>query len=80
MNIKLISGGWFQKTEQEQKDILHQLQRGLMVDMEMLDIEYGILFNKIKILQAHAEASEDYESASLLRELYNILEKEIDGV
>jgi hypothetical protein len=80
MNIKQISGGWFQKTKEEQADILHQLQLGLMVDMEMLDIEYDILFNKIKLLQVHAEAQEDYESASLLGELYKNLEKEINGV
>lgn len=80
MNIKMISGGWFQKPKEEQQEILHQLQLGLMLDMEMLDIEYDILFNKIKTLQAHAEASEDYESASLLGELYKNLEKQVNGV
>lgn len=80
MNIKLISGGWFQKPKEEQQEILRQLQLGLMVDMEMLDIEYDILFNKIKVLQAHAEATEDYESASLLRELYNNLEQQVNGM
>ena len=80
MNIKVITDNWFKKTKQEQKEIIAELQRGLVSDMDNLGIEYGLLSQQIKKLQAKAVELEDYESAYVLGELDKQINKKTNGV
>jgi hypothetical protein len=79
MNIKVITDGWFKKTKPEQRDILEQLKRGLVTDMDNLGIEYDLLSQQIKKLEEKAVELEDYESAYVLGEINKQINKEKNG-
>jgi hypothetical protein len=79
MNIKVITDGWFKKTKAEQRDILEQLKRGLVTDMDNLGIEYDLLSQQIKKLEEKAVELEDYESAYVLGEINKQINKEKNG-
>jgi hypothetical protein len=79
MNIKVITDGWFKKTKQEQKEILEELKRGLVTDMDNLGIEYELLSQQIKKLEEKAVELEDYESAYVLGEINKQINKERNG-
>jgi hypothetical protein len=80
MNIKVITDNWFKKTKQEQIEILRELKRGLVTDMDNLGIEYELLSQQIKKLQAKAVELEDYESAYVLGEIDKQINKETNGL
>lgn len=80
MDIRLLTGGWFKKTKEEQTVLLDELKESLESDMEKLGLEYDLLHNQISKLQHYAEEQEDYESAYVLGELNKKLKEERDGL
>lgn len=71
MDIKELSKGYFEKTYDEQMEIVHLVTRYYIEDMMVSEGSLPILRVHLKTLQERSLINEDYEVSEILSEIIN---------